>query len=313
MKISVVIPTYNRPDFLREALSSVANQDRKPDEVVVSDNHSTVSADHVIRDFESIFMVRKVSPPSPLPMDQHWIWAIHQASGDYTAFLEDDNLWRRNHLAALEAAVSKYPAASLAGTATIPFSDPQQEEAIQKDTFAPPWKFNLLTEEPVGTSREEVLGTYLFCTPFASSAVMVSNAVFRKVDPKGDGSKYGRDRWLWAQIATMGGAAYNPKVTVLYREHGAQTVKTLQRGIYRKESAKNTRLIIELANSHGVSLSKAVSSLEGLITSKTARFFANVTVRTRNWHHIRTLVPLLPGKPSCRQAIFEVIRTRFLG
>jgi len=37
-KISVLIPTYNRPAFLRQALESVLNQTRLPDEIIIGDN-----------------------------------------------------------------------------------------------------------------------------------------------------------------------------------------------------------------------------------------------------------------------------------
>ena len=38
MKISVVIPTYKRPYWLKQCLLSVVNQTLKPYEVIISDN-----------------------------------------------------------------------------------------------------------------------------------------------------------------------------------------------------------------------------------------------------------------------------------
>jgi Glycosyltransferases involved in cell wall biogenesis len=38
MKISVLIPTYKRPHWLRQCLLSVVNQTLKPYEVIISDN-----------------------------------------------------------------------------------------------------------------------------------------------------------------------------------------------------------------------------------------------------------------------------------
>ncbi len=51
LKVSIVIPTYNRGDMLRELLSSVVSQRHRPVEIVVVDDGSTDNTTEVVRSF----------------------------------------------------------------------------------------------------------------------------------------------------------------------------------------------------------------------------------------------------------------------
>lgn len=52
LKLSVIIPVYNRPDELNELLETLVNQSRKPDEVIVVEDGSTISSKEVVNSFE---------------------------------------------------------------------------------------------------------------------------------------------------------------------------------------------------------------------------------------------------------------------
>ena len=54
MNISVVIPTYNRYDFLKRALNSVYAQIHLPNEIIVIDDGSTDNTTHIQKDFPNI-------------------------------------------------------------------------------------------------------------------------------------------------------------------------------------------------------------------------------------------------------------------
>ncbi|MEM1303844.1 MAG: glycosyltransferase, partial [Planctomycetota bacterium] len=46
--ISVCIPTYRRPDLLREAVESVVRQEYRPLEIIVGDDSPTPAAENVV-------------------------------------------------------------------------------------------------------------------------------------------------------------------------------------------------------------------------------------------------------------------------
>ncbi|MEI0489869.1 glycosyltransferase family 2 protein [Brachyspira pulli] len=53
--ISVIIPTYNRKNMLKEALDSVLKQDYENIEIIVSDNASTDGTDILMEEYESLY------------------------------------------------------------------------------------------------------------------------------------------------------------------------------------------------------------------------------------------------------------------
>ncbi|MEQ1619894.1 MAG: glycosyltransferase [Methylococcales bacterium] len=90
MKISVVIPTYNRCELLQRALRSVFSQNRLPAEVIVVDDGSTD---------ETVAMLNKVFPQvitvhqANGGVSRARNLGIQHASGDWLAFLDSDDEW----------------------------------------------------------------------------------------------------------------------------------------------------------------------------------------------------------------------------
>src|SRR5438874_8742688 len=85
---TIVIPTRNRADLVRRALGSVLSQSDRDVQVLVSDNSLSSSERATLRqhcqglDDERL---RYIVPPEPLPMSQHWDWAMRQALSLYDA------------------------------------------------------------------------------------------------------------------------------------------------------------------------------------------------------------------------------------
>jgi len=53
MKISIIVPTYNRAKFIEKAIESVLNQTSNSYELVVCDNNSTDNTQEIVKKFES--------------------------------------------------------------------------------------------------------------------------------------------------------------------------------------------------------------------------------------------------------------------
>lgn len=122
--ISVVLTTYNRPKLLRRALRSVLSQDIKEVsfEVLVVDDASTEDNVAVLRDLEKHFKLRgvpllyyKLGENSGYHARPHNVGCQH-AAGEYIAYLDDDNVWRPNHLRVLWNAIRKFDCDMVYGT-----------------------------------------------------------------------------------------------------------------------------------------------------------------------------------------------------
>lgn len=97
MKISVVITTFNRPDFLQEALIGVSQQELSAYEIIIIDDCSTKSYDEVfplVEKLDARYLIQK----SGVGANAARNIGIKESSGDIVAFLDDDDIWLPNYL-----------------------------------------------------------------------------------------------------------------------------------------------------------------------------------------------------------------------
>lgn len=297
MSVGVAIMTYNRRELLREALRSVQRQTRRPDEVFISDN--STEPDHGLATEFPDLPIRYHFHDRRLPIDEHWLWCISQPKADLVAVLEDDNLFRADHLELLAGAMEEHPSAALGGTVALAFEE--QFCAIQRPIFAPVWKADLLSEAPRLIPREVAIATYLFGVPFASSAVMYRRALLDRFSFFRSGLKIGHDRWMWAQIAVHGDMVFVPRMTMLYREHATQVVKKHSRHVHREDARQCTEQIIKLIGDSGIPLEESVGKLVCELSEDQKEFLAYIVFRERCRETSRRLLPLLYPERSLVQ------------
>ncbi len=88
--VSVIIPTYNRLEFLKEAIASVQRQTYAPLEIIVVDDGSNDKTEEKIPYlFPSITFLRQSHQGVSAARNK----GIKQAKGSYIAFLDSDDLW----------------------------------------------------------------------------------------------------------------------------------------------------------------------------------------------------------------------------
>lgn len=91
--VSVIITTYNRKQFLREAVLSVLKQDYRDKEVIVVDDGSTDGSQDEIEDLPVKYL-RKENGGISSARNK----GIEAAQGEYIAFLDVDDLWKKDKL-----------------------------------------------------------------------------------------------------------------------------------------------------------------------------------------------------------------------
>ena len=116
-KLTILIPTRNRGELAcRSALSVVKSQARLPVDVIISDNSTDSKESAIIDSFlaeQAPHGVSLIRPPTPLPMTEHWQWAIARAMSVHDAshffVLTDRMLFKDGALSDLLAITEKYP------------------------------------------------------------------------------------------------------------------------------------------------------------------------------------------------------------
>jgi glycosyltransferase involved in cell wall biosynthesis len=91
-KVSVIIPTHNRAEFLRSAVTSVLNQTFQEFEIVIIDDASKDHTREVITNFNDIRIKAIHNQVSKGAAGSRNI-GIMNASCEYIAFLDDDDEW----------------------------------------------------------------------------------------------------------------------------------------------------------------------------------------------------------------------------
>ncbi len=95
MKVSVVIPTFNRKDFVLEAIDSVVNQTVKPFEIIVVDDGSTDgTGDLIKKKYPDVVYIYQENRGVSAARNT----GIKIAKGDYIALLDSDDLWKKKKL-----------------------------------------------------------------------------------------------------------------------------------------------------------------------------------------------------------------------
>ena len=97
MHISVIIPVYNRPQAVQRAVDSVLRQSEPPLEIIVVDDGSTDTTPQALKEYgEKIKYIRQEHRGVSAARNR----GIREARGDWLAFLDSDDEWLPDKLAA---------------------------------------------------------------------------------------------------------------------------------------------------------------------------------------------------------------------
>lgn len=96
--ISIIIPCFNREDFIEKTIDSVVAQSYENWECIVVDDGSTDKSAEKIKDYclknSKIRYIEQSNQERCIARNN----GIKYSSGDYLAFLDSDDIWLKNHL-----------------------------------------------------------------------------------------------------------------------------------------------------------------------------------------------------------------------
>ena len=182
--ISVIIPTYNRSAFLKEAIESVLKQTYQPFELIVVDDGSTDDTASVLSCYAGKISALSVHHGGPSAARNYGIQAAH---GDYIAFLDSDDLWLPGKLAAQMHFFHNNPEARICQTEEIWMRNSVRVNPRQKHKKYSGWIFDQ-------------------CLPLcvvSPSAVMMHRSIFARVGLFDETFPACEDYDLWLRIAPL--------------------------------------------------------------------------------------------------------------
>ncbi len=182
-EVSVIIPTYNRREFVREALASVYAQTFLDFELIVVDDGSTDDTEAVVHEF---------SEARYLWQENRGVSAARNAGaaascGPLLAFLDSDDLWQPGKLAAQVAFFQAYPEARICQTEEI-------------------WLRNGIRVNPHRKHRKpsgDIFARSLELCLVSPSAVMLRRTFFEQLGGFDENLPACEDYDLWLRIAVQ--------------------------------------------------------------------------------------------------------------
>lgn len=152
MKISVVIPVYNREILVKRAIDSVLNQTRRPDEIIVVNDGSTDRTAHVLKGYGSkIRVIHEENKGVSAARNQ----GIAEADGYWIALLDSDDEWLPDKLSIQEAWFKNNPQYRICQTEEIWIRNGKRVNPMNKhkkyhgDIFMPSLRLCLVSPSAV--------------------------------------------------------------------------------------------------------------------------------------------------------------------
>ncbi len=156
MKISVIVPTYNRPGALELCLMSLSVQSMVPDEVLVADDGS---------DEQTALVIKKFCSSKYCNYELKHVWqedigfrkpmiinrTVRESSGDYLIFIDGDCVAHRHFV---KAHVENAEPDAVLGGKRVEFGKKLTERLIQKGKLINKLTFSLLWDSIVSDSRK---------------------------------------------------------------------------------------------------------------------------------------------------------------
>jgi autotransporter strand-loop-strand O-heptosyltransferase len=135
MKASIVLRTYKRPEFLKQALKSVEYQSSSDWELIVFDDHGSLENREIINNFKLRNPKNRVVYLTTLtPLDlfkKSWTYMLDLSEGDILIRLDDDDLLTKDCVEYLNFFYKKYPELDFSYGSSVFFENENLIEIIE--------------------------------------------------------------------------------------------------------------------------------------------------------------------------------------
>lgn len=181
-KVSIIIPTFNRSYCLAESIRSVLEQSFTNFELIVVDDGSTDNTSEVVRQFPAVQRIR-------LEKNKGVSFARNQgmarAGGKWIAFLDSDDLWKKDKLATQMEWIEDNP----------------DQHAVYTDEI---WIRNGVRVNPMDKHRKYSGDIFRHCLPLcivSPSSVLLRAELLNEVGGFDESMPVCEDYDLWLRIA----------------------------------------------------------------------------------------------------------------
>lgn len=203
-KISVVIPSYNRANYILETVTSVLRQSSRDFEIIIVDDGSTDNTREILADLVNENLVRYIFQENSGESAARNC-GISKSKGEYIAFLDSDDLFLPKKLEKQATFMDENPGIGLVHCWYSKFSDENQDLGRRNTSRYSGWVY-----------PEMLLTWQVLLSP---SCIMVRSNVLEDVGPFDVDQYWGADLDMWRRIAKKYQFGLIPEVLTMVRVH----------------------------------------------------------------------------------------------
>lgn len=205
MKISVVIPLYNKINSFKSTVQSVLSQTYENFELIIVNDGSTDRSETILETLndDRIKLINIKNSGVAVARNK----GIELASSNYVCLLDADDLWLPEHLCNINLLISKYPECSLYSSCFCEILE-TGDKFLGKNSY-PHNYLGIVNDFYIEYSRSRSL--------INSSSVCLNKKMFNKIGGFPAGIKLGEDIYVWLRMAMLGKMAYSNSPQVIIR------------------------------------------------------------------------------------------------
>lgn len=214
---SVVIPLYNKADYLKKSIDSVLAQSFSQYEIIIINDGSTDCSMEVVQQFDFSGIDVHIIDQQNRGVSATRNRGVKEARYKYVAFLDADDWWEPDYLQKMKSLIDNYPDAGIYGSNYFIVKEGKKRAA----TIGVDMDF---TRGEIDYFKVYVRTLYM---PLWTSAVVIPRDVFLKEGGFMENLKLGEDLELWIRIALKHKVVFLNKPLANYN----QDVDVYNRGV----------------------------------------------------------------------------------
>jgi glycosyltransferase involved in cell wall biosynthesis len=218
-RVSVCVATYNGAAYLCEQLDSILIQLRSEDELIISDDHSTDETQAILGRYHDA-RIKIFANPGKRGHVQNFAYAMAQATGEFIALSDQDDIWVENRLERMLEQLRRMPRCFLVVGDFIEFGRGQERSTLGRLGPSPRSGFVQLCRLFVGHAR------------YFGSAFMFRRDLVRFVLPIPEFIE-AHDIWIAMNACVRGRIAHLEETTLMRRVHGKNLTPLQRRGLLK--------------------------------------------------------------------------------
>lgn len=199
---TVIIPLYNKENFIENTLKSVLNQNFTDFEVIIVNDGSTDKSEEKVKQFDDKRMKYFYQENQGVSLARNF--GISMATSNFITFIDGDDYWFPEFLQEMFNNINEFPKQNVFSAAT------EVETSISK--FPSQYSIEKSKDSQVVNYFEASYNTTIICT----SCAVFHKSVFEKVGTFDTKIKIGEDTDLWIRIGLVYSVVFSNKILARY-------------------------------------------------------------------------------------------------